>query len=233
MEIIKIIKTELDVIEKEFNVTIFYACESGSRAWGFESNDSDYDVRFLYYHDLDWYLSLADKRDVIERLIDGTLDISGWELGKALRLMRKSNPPLFEWLQSPIVYKEEEETSKILKEIFPKYYSAKNCAHHYLHMAQGNFREYLKGDEVWLKKYFYVLRPILACRWIEMFDQPVPMEFKILLEKTLDDDSLKKDIEKLLQRKRAGEELVCSYPPRQATPTGHMTRSCRGRSGRS
>lgn len=207
MNIIKIIKSELQSIEKEFRVTVFFACESGSRAWGFESIDSDYDIRFLYYHDLDWYLSLKEKKDVIERPIDEKLDISGWDLQKTLKLMRKSNPPLFEWLQSPVIYKEDLEISNILKEAFPKYYSSKNCHYHYLHMAKGNFREYLKGKEVWLKKYFYVLRPILACRWIEKFDKPAPMEFQILVERTLQDSQLKKDIYKLIERKKSGEEL--------------------------
>lgn len=207
MNIIKIIETELQSIEKEFEVTIFFACESGSRAWGFESTDSDYDIRFLYYHDLDWYLSLKEKKDVIERPIDEKLDINGWDLQKTLKLMRKSNPPLFEWLQSPIIYKDNPKTSNILKEVFPKYYSSKNCHYHYLHMARGNFREYLKGQEVWLKKYFYVLRPILACRWIEKFDKPVPMEFQLLVEKTLQDSQLKNDVYNLVERKKSGEEL--------------------------
>ena len=207
MNIIKIIETELQSIEKEFEVTIFFACESGSRAWGFESTDSDYDIRFLYYHDLDWYLSLKEKKDVIERPIDEKLDINGWDLQKTLKLMRKSNPPLFEWLQSPIIYKDNPKTSNILKEVFPKYYSSKNCHYHYLHMARGNFREYLKGKEVWLKKYFYVLRPILACRWIEKFDKPVPMEFQLLVEKTLQDSQLKNDVYNLVERKKSGEEL--------------------------
>ena len=207
MNIIKIIETELQSIEKEFEVTIFFACESGSRAWGFESTDSDYDIRFLYYHDLDWYLSLKEKKDVIERPIDEKLDINGWDLQKTLKLMRKSNPPLFEWLQSPIIYKDNPKTSNILKEVFPKYYSSKNCHYHYLHMARGNFREYLKGQEVWLKKYFYVLRPILACRWIEKFDKPVPMKFQLLVEKTLQDSQLKNDVYNLVERKKSGEEL--------------------------
>ncbi len=207
MNIIKIIETELQSIEKEFEVTIFFACESGSRAWGFESTDSDYDIRFLYYHDLDWYLSLKEKKDVIERPIDEKLDINGWDLQKTLKLMRKSNPPLFEWLQSPIIYKDNAKTSNILKEVFPKYYSSRNCHYHYLHMARGNFREYLKGQEVWLKKYFYVLRPILACLWIEKFDKPVPMEFQLLAEKTLQDSQLKNDVYNLVERKKSGEEL--------------------------
>lgn len=156
---IKEIELELTNIEKDFDITIFYACESGSRAWGFESTDSDYDIRFLYYHDLDWYLSLKEKRDVIEMPIDEELDISGWDLQKTLKLLRKSNPPLLEWLQSPIVYKEDAETSKFLKETLSKYYSSNNCHYHYLHMAKGNCKEYLKGDMVRLKNIFTFFDP--------------------------------------------------------------------------
>lgn len=103
------ILARLEQIEKDEDVTIFYACESGSRAWGFPSADSDYDVRFIYVRPRDWYLSIdvEEKRDVIERPINDALDISGWDLRKALKLLRKSNPPLLEWLSSPIVYKEQ------------------------------------------------------------------------------------------------------------------------------
>lgn len=202
----------LKEIETEFDVTIFYACESGSRAWGFESTDSDYDVRFLYYHGLDWYLSVNDKRNVIEKPINDSLDINGWDIRKALKLLRKSNPPLLEWLQSPIVYKEIKRSTRLLRKVFPKYYSSRNCNYHYLHMAQGNFREYLQGELVWTKKYFYVLRPILACRWIERFDEPVPMEFQKLLDETVDNTELTLEITKLLEQKKQGEEL--DYAPR-------------------
>jgi predicted nucleotidyltransferase len=102
----KLILEQLEQIEQEEQVTILYACESGSRAWGFPSQDSDYDVRFIYLHKPEWYLSIYDKRDVIERPINNMLDINGWDLRKALNLFRKSNPPLLEWLQSPIQYKE-------------------------------------------------------------------------------------------------------------------------------
>ena len=97
----------LDQIEREENVSIVYACESGSRAWGFESTDSDWDVRFIYVHGQDWYLSIdvEEKRDVIERPVNDELDISGWDLRKALKLVRRS-PPLLEWLSSPIISKE-------------------------------------------------------------------------------------------------------------------------------
>ena len=206
------ITKKLSIIEKEYNVKIIYACESGSRAWGFESTDSDYDVRFIYFHDLDWYLSVEDRRDVIEKPPDGILDINGWDLKKALKLLHKSNPPLQEWLQSPIVYKKLDNYAGLIKDLLPKYYSPRNCYYHYLHMAKGNFRDYLKGEEVWVKKYFYVLRPVLACRWIEKFNRPVPMEFELLLKDTVDDKDLRIAINELLKRKKSGEEL--DFAPR-------------------
>jgi predicted nucleotidyltransferase len=196
-------------IEEEHNVTIFYACESGSRAWGFPSTDSDYDVRFLYLRPRDWYLSIdvEEKRDVIERPISDTLDINGWDLRKALKLLRKSNPPLLEWLNSPIVYRQTLAITDKIKKLVPEYYSPIACVHHYLHMAQGNFREYLRGETVWVKKYFYVLRPLLAIRWIEQESDVVPMEFGVLVERCVNSLKLKEEIEILLERKKRGHEL--------------------------
>jgi uncharacterized protein len=196
-------------IENEEDVTIFYACESGSRAWGFPSEDSDYDVRFLYLRQRDWYLSIdvEEKRDVIERPISDMLDISGWDLRKALKLLRKSNPPLLEWLNSPIIYRQKLTITDKIRELIPEYYSPVACVHHYLHMAQGNFREYLKGEIVWVKKYFYVLRPLLAIRWIEQESNVVPMEFGVLVERCVKSPELKEAIENLLERKKQGQEL--------------------------
>jgi len=197
----------LDQIEKDNQITILYACESGSRAWGFESLDSDYDVRFIYLRPALWYLSVEIKRDVIELAIDEQLDISGWDLRKALHLMRKSNPPLLEWLQSPIVYHEKKSCVDRIRSIMSECYSPIACFHHYLHMAQGNFREFLQGDEVWTKKYFYILRPVLACIWIEKNFGLVPIEFSILVNRIITDDCLKQAILKLIDQKRAGAEL--------------------------
>lgn len=199
----------LKQIEKEENVNIFYACESGSRAWGFPSADSDYDVRFIYVHPREWYLSIdvEDKRDVIERPINDELDISGWDLRKALKLLRKSNPPLLEWLSSSIVYIETGAIAEKLREAVAEFYSPISSYHHYLHMAQGNYREYLKGDVVWVKKYFYVLRPLLAIRWIEKRRGPVPMEFEKLVENSVTSAELKQTIADLLERKKSGQEL--------------------------
>ncbi len=199
----------LDELQVANKVSVVYACESGSRAWGFASQDSDYDVRFLYVHPRSWYLSvnLEQKRDVIERITEDALDISGWDLRKALRLFRKSNPPLLEWLGSPLIYREHSSAAARMRGLAPKFYSPTACAYHYLHMAQGNFREYLKGPVVWRKKYFYVLRPLLAIRWIEADLGVVPTEFMKLVEATVASAALERAIRNLIQEKEAGAEL--------------------------
>jgi predicted nucleotidyltransferase len=203
------IRARLKDIETEKGVRVLYACESGSRAWGFPSVDSDYDVRFIYLRPRDWYLSinLEHKRDVIERPVDNQLDISGWDLRKALQLLRKCNPPLIEWLGSPIVYWEEFTVAARMRELMSKHFSPVACLYHYLHMAKGNYRDYLKGPTVWIKKYFYVLRPILAINWIERGMGVVPTEFQVLVEQVVDASELKEEIGQLIEAKRRGEEL--------------------------
>lgn len=201
------ISAELAAIEQREDVLVFYACESGSRAWGFASQDSDYDVRFLYLHRPEWYLSIDQKRDVIELPLDGLMDYSGWDLKKALQLLRKSNPPLLEWMQSPIVYKEVSPITDLLRAAMRDYYSPLSCLHHYLHMAQGNFRQYLQGEEVWVKKYLYVLRPLLACIWIERGLGVVPTEFGRLVRTVVGAPELREAIDGLLVLKKAGNEL--------------------------
>lgn len=202
------IRRELQKIEQEEQVRILYACESGSRAWGFPSQDSDYDVRFIYIREVEWYLSIHEKRDVIERPISDLLDINGWDLRKALYLFRKSNPPLLEWLHSPIQYLETSTVADQIRSISPLTFSPRSCMYHYLNMAKGNFREYLSGDNVWIKKYFYVLRPILACGWIERKGTMPPMEFDHLVTELIPPNSeLNREIRELLDRKKAGDEL--------------------------
>ncbi len=202
----------LKKIEIDYNVKILYACESGSRAWEFPSKDSDYDVRFIYVHKKDDYLTIdpmgiGKKRDVIELPINDLLDVTGWELTKALKLFRKSNPPLMEWLRSGIVYYQAFSTIEQMKELSKTIFAPQSCLHHYLNMASNNFREYLQGDEVKIKKYFYVLRPVLAARWIEKFNEFPPLEFPTLLENLVPEGELKEEIQTLLKRKLDGEEL--------------------------
>lgn len=204
----KEIVRRLELIEAPGDVRILYAVESGSRAWGFPSRDSDYDVRFIYIRPPNWYLSidLESRRDVIEHPIVDEIDLSGWDIRKAFRLLAKSNPPLLEWLSSPIIYSADPEFITALRGQVTDYYSPVASMHHYLHMARGNQREYLGGDTVWVKKYFYVLRPLLAIRWLEQNRGAVPMLFADLLA-TVDDESVVAAIETLRQRKIAGDEL--------------------------
>ncbi len=201
------IQTELANLEKNENIKILYAVESGSRAWGFASKDSDWDVRFIYVHDYDWYLSINESKDNIETILPNDIDLSGWELKKALLLFRKSNPPLLEWLRSPIIYKEDYSTSMQLRSAVKIYFNPKSCLYHYLHMANGNYEAYFKEDTVKLKKYFYVLRPLLACCWIERMNEMAPMEFDFLIDKEISNSILKNEIYQLLSKKKNGIEL--------------------------
>lgn len=178
------IQEQLRRIEEAENIKILLAVESGSRAWGFASPDSDYDVRFIYIRRLEDYLRLDAIRDVIELPINDVLDINGWDLQKTLRLLHKSNPTLFEWFSSPIVYQKTEFADKF-RDLMMHYFSSKKTMYHYVSMAEGNYREYLKGDLVRAKKYFYVLRPVLACQWILDWGTPPPMLFSELLKAEL------------------------------------------------
>jgi uncharacterized protein len=207
MDMDALIRDTLRHLEEEQGCKVLYACESGSRAWGFASPDSDYDVRFIYVHSSDWYLSIVDHRDVIERMLPNDLDVSGWELRKALRLMRKSNPPFFEWLRSPIVYAERPEVMAGLREIAKESYSRDRCYYHYRSMARGNVRDYFERAQIPLKKYLYILRPILACKWIEADVGPPPMEFHELVERLIPQGMLKSDIEALVAKKRLASEM--------------------------
>lgn len=199
---------ELFRIEKEQDIEILYAVESGSRAWGFPSKDSDYDVRFLYRRKKEWYLKLEKTADHLEMPISDQLDISGWDLDKALRLLQKSNPALLEWLNSPIVYRQNPKFITEFRELSEKNLDSKRLIYHYLHMAEGNYREYLKKDKVRIKKYFYVLRPVLACMWIKEYNQRPPVEFERLLTLPSLQPELLKIINELLLRKRRGDELA-------------------------
>ncbi|MCM3569782.1 nucleotidyltransferase domain-containing protein [Neobacillus mesonae] len=211
------ILTTLKKIEDEHQVKILYACESGSRAWGYSSKESDYDVRFIYVHTIEEYLTIdpvgiGKKRDVIELPINDLLDVSGWELSKALRLFRKSNPPLLEWLWSGLVYYQAFSSIEKMKELSKAIFAPHSCLYHYLNMADKNFRDYLQTDTVLIKQYFNVLRPFLAASWIEKFNEFPPLEFPALLEELVSEGERKKEIQILLKRKSAGEGLKLITP---------------------
>ena len=195
----KIIVQKLHEIEEREHVKILLAVESGSRAWGFASPDSDYDVRFIYVRTKEDYLRLNPVRDVIEQPINDLLDISGWDLQKALRLMYKSNPSLFEWLKSPIIYVETEFADKMRSAMYD-YFSVKHSLYHYISMAEGNYKKYLRTELVKAKKYFYVLRPLLAAQWVLETGSPPPMLFSELVDAELPEE-LRAEVERLLEIK--------------------------------
>lgn len=144
-------------MQQQENVRILHAVESGSRAWGFASRDSDYDVRFVYIRPMEYYLGLQKKKDFIDWELDETLDINGWDISKALQHFRKSNATLFEWRNSPVVYQTTSDWAKV-KEIVEKHFSCKSAMYHYYGTANKNYHEYLLDDMLKYKKYFYVLR---------------------------------------------------------------------------
>lgn len=203
-----LIAERLDAIEAEEGARILFAVESGSRAWGFPSPDSDYDVRFVYAHPRDWYLSIDRRRDVIERPIDGDLDIAGWDLKKALRLAIKPNPVLLEWLRSPILYRADAKAMAWLVALADRADFRRPSIHHYLHLAESQYRKYVEGkDAVRLKKYFYVLRPVLALRWLRLSDDPVPMDFATLRSAGDLGADVEGFLDELLARKAETREL--------------------------
>ena len=210
------IRLEIDAwlagIEAEFDVCVLYACESGSRGWGFASPDSDYDVRFIYVHSLPWYLKVSAQRDVIEVPISDELDINGWELRKALGLLKKGNATLIEWLDSPVVYRADGDFLQAMRDAARQTHQAERSFHHYVHMARKNYREYLRGDTVRLKKYLYVLRPLLATLWIEHGRGVAPMRFQDLVNAIVTDPNLRDAIHQLLAIKRATNESEYGQP---------------------
>ncbi len=206
------IETGLNQIEAEHQVRTLHACESGSRAWGFPSADSDYDVRFIYSHSEEWHLSVFPKRDVIEVPIADDLDISGWELKKALGLLARSNPPLFEWLNSPIVYRQEQESVQILKELAAKAFRSDSCSYHYHRMAVSSRSILMSGEKVKTKKYFYVLRPLMALRWIDRGLGVPPTEFSLLCEAILSGSETHQAVTDLIEWKKEGLETAISDP---------------------
>lgn len=200
--------------EREQNVRIVLAIESGSRAWGFASPDSDFDVRFIYARPMDWYIAvdLEERRDVIEYGITDDIDLNGWDVRKALRLFWKSNPTFVEWIQSPIKYIESGGFASAARHLLPNVYSRERGIYHYRSMAKTTYRGHLCADKVPLKKHFYVLRPLLSVRWIERYGSAAPIEFGKLLHLLEGHGELLHDVLALLDQKRGSPEMGVFEP---------------------
>ncbi|MCB9945943.1 MAG: nucleotidyltransferase domain-containing protein [Geminicoccaceae bacterium] len=203
------IDEKLDEIETVHEIRILFAVESGSRAWGFPSPDSDYDVRFVYAHPPDWYLSLTAGRNVIELPISADLDIGGWDIRKALNLLLKPNPVLLEWLSSPIRYRWCDEVTAELVSLARQITHRTACRHHYLSLGESQWRKHVgNATHVNFKKYFYILRPALALRWLRMHpEQLPPMNLQALVSGLDLDASMQARIAELLQQKMQAREI--------------------------
>ncbi|SDK25840.1 hypothetical protein SAMN05421823_102276 [Catalinimonas alkaloidigena] len=207
-----LIQTRLAELERMHAICILYACETGSRAWGFPSPDSDYDVRFLYVHCPAWYVSLHEPKDSLEQLQDdGLIDLSGWELRKALRLLWKSNAALLERLQSPIVYRTDAAFLAEMQALAGACYSPVATMHHYLNMAKKSFEEIDGHATCKLKRLFYALRAATACRWVLTHDTPPPIVFPEMLDRLTIAPALRQRIEELIALK-AGQSEAYIHP---------------------
>jgi predicted nucleotidyltransferase len=202
------VETRLAALEQEHGVRVLYAAESGSRAWGFPSPDSDFDVRFIYVHPSDWYLSVLERRDVIEVPLDDLgLDVSGWDLRKALRLFLKSNPALYEWLVSPIVYRDEGGLAEELRALAEHGFSRRGLAEHYLKIAGTKKRKgQEQGEMVGVKKYLYTLRPLFALRWLRERETLPPMALPEIIEGIALSAEVRRALEELLEVKSRTKE---------------------------
>lgn len=204
-DITNIIKAKLEEIELRENIHILYACESGSRAWGFASPDSDYDVRFLYVRPIEFYLKLENTKDTLECELNEIYDITGWDIKKLLWLLNKSNPSIFEWAVSPIVYKTTTEWESVSK-IFDRHFSEKKALYHYNSITKNNLRRYFEEkSEVKYKPYLYNLRQCLSCQWIMDRKSPPPIVFDVLKEAYLPDD-LQDEVSNLIKLKKSMKE---------------------------
>lgn len=199
------ISSALRELEARAGLRVLYACESGSRAWGFPSPDSDYDVRFVYVQPLPWYLTVEPGRDTHEAMLPRALDLSGWELRKTLQLFASCNLALNEWLGSPIVYQSTPWADR-LRALVPAFFNPRKAMHHYLSSARGTAAEHLTGDRLRIKKFFYVLRPLLAARFIERTRGMPPTDFASLYADDPLPSSLRGSIDAIVEQKRTAQE---------------------------
>ena len=207
------VQRRLDAIEAKEQCRILFAVESGSRAWGFPSPDSDYDVRFVYARPADWYLSVYAGRDVIETPIEDDMDVNGWDVRKALHLVLKSNAVISEWMESPIVYRRDLSALRRLRSFADRALHSRALAYHYLHLARRQVATKLTRNQIALKRYFYALRPALALRFLRLHEgQRPPMRLQHLMAATDLPTATAATIERLVEMKSRAREMGTGSP---------------------
>ncbi len=196
-------------IEKDYNVKILFAAESGSRAWGFDSPDSDWDIRFIYVNNLEWYLTVDKRRDVIEVMGEDGFDAAGWDIRKALGLYKRTNLALFEWFHSPIIYIDNPALRTQLDILMPSIFNNKKALYHYYHIAINHDRRYLNKRGVELKRYLYFIRGLLACKYLLEHSSIPPVAFRELVAATVYDEDVLTEINHILTLKSQSSEHNC------------------------
>jgi len=202
------VQRRLNAIERDQQCRILFAVESGSRARGFPSPYSDYDVRFVYARPAGWYLSVYPGRDVIETPIEDEMDVNGWDLRKALHLVLKSNAVISEWMESPILYRRDAAALRQLRVFADRMLNPRALAYHYLHLARRQVAAKLTRDRVALKRYFYALRPALALRFLRLqAGKRPPMHLQALIDGTDLPAATVKVIDRLVEAKSRTREM--------------------------
>lgn len=198
-EMLVLVPQKLREIEEQHGITILFAAESGSRSWRTAAPDADFDVRFIYIRRLETYLRLDQVRDTLEFPIEDGWDMSGWDLDKTLRLLYKSNPRIYEWFHSPIIYTGREFVDRF-EQVMNQYFSEKSAVYHYLNMARQQKDHFLQGEKVKLKKYLYAIHPLMAANWVLDHHTPPPVVFRELMDAELP-ESIRADVELLIEKK--------------------------------
>jgi len=213
--VVRRVDARLDAVVRDERVAIPLAVESGSRAWGFPSPDSDYDCRFVHVRPRADYLDPWPRRDVVETPLDAVLDVNGWDLLKAVRLLVRGNATVVEWLRSPIVYRGDAGFRADLLDLAGRVVDPGDLSRHYRHLALGQ-RARHDGATARLKTFFYVLRPVAALGWLRAHDGAVaaPLELLTLLEESDAPGDVVRAATDLVARKAVAREAgVAAVPP--------------------
>ena len=223
------IDRRLDTLAGEDGVRLLLAIESGSRAWGFPSPDSDYDVRFIYVRPRRDYLALIPARDVIERPIVDEIDLNGWDIRKALGLMLRNNSVLSEWIESPIRYRDHDPVIGRMAELIDRHFDPHGFALHYAKLGRTSVARWLTDDSgVAVKRYFYALRPALAIRVLRLDpSRRPPMQLQQLMAEADLSSSTCEEIERLVALKASTREAgpIARVPEIDALIADELTRA--------
>jgi hypothetical protein len=219
--VVAAIDARLAAVASSYGVRVPWAIESGSRAWGFASPDSDYDCRFFFVRRRDDYLALWPARDVIETPLEGLLDVNGWDVAKAVRLATAGNATVGEWLRSPWVYAGSSEFRDDLLALVGRVVDPARLRRHYLHVGRAQWAGAAAPDDaaagerrVRLKRVFYAIRPAVTLRWLDEHDGVPPMSLDQLMAQVDVPDAVAAEVAELRVLKARTRELGVAPVPR-------------------